>query len=386
MAQSTEQRLQQQFDIWLAESGEAVIQAKGLDKSLLDQVDMENGVLTFTRPSTIRWECKFHPGADVTDAQVAAAEEQLEVLLRDPDYGFLRANLEQVGFDSKTADYRDALANAEVILQRPEREEEEAEEENGGGLVSEESESISWIPMLVCCPQVYRAGCWLRRRMVVMECECWCVPVICGASPQEASPAPAEPVPGPQPADPVEQLPSRLAKAKTEQEQEPASQPVAAVSTADILRHFEPADNARQPSFVSLQLERSVATSQERALASEVFGLVYHAYWNEDYQGALEKTELALSLDPGDARIWYYRGFAQLALGQQQEACACLAEAVKRHPAGGKSRAAVDAALQRIQGDLRVAIQRAVLLAPPARDEARPPAVREDVDRIAQAD
>jgi hypothetical protein len=71
-----------------------------------------------------------------------------------------------------------------------------------------------------------------------------------------------------------------------------------------------------------------------------------------------------VKLDNRDARVWYYKGFSEAALGKQEEAGASLAQAVLLHSQERRNRSAIDAALQRVQGSLREELQRAVLMAP----------------------
>jgi tetratricopeptide (TPR) repeat protein len=98
--------------------------------------------------------------------------------------------------------------------------------------------------------------------------------------------------------------------------------------------------------------------------AKLLYGTVYHKYWERDYAGAEEYLKLARDMEVMDARLWYYQGFVELALGKREEARLSFAHAVKLHAALPRVREVeVNASLQRIQGTLRIELHTALGLA-----------------------
>lgn len=103
----------------------------------------------------------------------------------------------------------------------------------------------------------------------------------------------------------------------------------------------------------------------DHAAARIYFGKGCHAYWCGDYREAQGHLNEAIRLSGEDARPWYFKGFAEAALGESG-AMESFARAVVLQARGKPSRREVGIALQRVQGrtriQLEVAMQQARLL------------------------
>ena len=143
------------------------------------------------------------------------------------------------------------------------------------------------------------------------------------------------------------------------------------ISQADILRHWADRDAGPGVRLVSITRSAGSISAQERAIADGLFRSGCQAYWDGQHQRALDRLRLARDLNEGDARLWYFTGFAQSALGQREAAIASLARAVQLHAKQPRDRSILEA-LQRIQGPQRAELQLALLLAP-GRRPAGPP-------------
>lgn len=108
--------------------------------------------------------------------------------------------------------------------------------------------------------------------------------------------------------------------------------------------------------------------------AGVFFSAGYHEYWNKDYEQALKSLDMALVADDADARVWYFKGFTEQALGRRDDAIDSLSRAVQLHARAGTKRAVIDQSLQRIQGHFRQELHAAVLgvhAATKGRDESK---------------
>jgi hypothetical protein len=99
-------------------------------------------------------------------------------------------------------------------------------------------------------------------------------------------------------------------------------------------------------------------------LANEKFGIAFHAYWQGDYDGAIQVLGEAIEANSRDARCWYYLGLCERALNRTDAAEAALAQAVRLHAAmPAREALAVSKSIERVQGKLRQDLQRALLQA-----------------------
>ncbi len=149
---------------------------------------------------------------------------------------------------------------------------------------------------------------------------------------------------------------------------------ISLTASADRIATLATTEN--RPVYVSDEVEddgqQRVSTVTQRrvrmrsvnpGLASEFYGVGFDAYWKADYAKALKYLNNGLLASDRDARIWYYKGFVEIELGQQDEATASLAEAVRLHLASPGQNRQIARALERIQGDARVRLQEAMLQA-----------------------
>ena len=92
--------------------------------------------------------------------------------------------------------------------------------------------------------------------------------------------------------------------------------------------------------------------------ATAAFGLGCHAYWRGDYQNALTDFNHAVRLFDQDARFWYFKGLTETALGESS-ASDSFGLAVALEAQGKPDSSVVSAALERVQGRMRLRLQAA---------------------------
>jgi tetratricopeptide (TPR) repeat protein len=90
--------------------------------------------------------------------------------------------------------------------------------------------------------------------------------------------------------------------------------------------------------------------------ADRLYGVGLRLYFVGDYAGAEREFAGAIKEDDGDARYWYYRGLARLAQGKQAPAQSDFVEGAKLEKINRPSPAAVNYALERVQGPVRSVI------------------------------
>ncbi|MBI2479299.1 MAG: hypothetical protein HYV60_11885 [Planctomycetia bacterium] len=95
-----------------------------------------------------------------------------------------------------------------------------------------------------------------------------------------------------------------------------------------------------------------------RTAAEMLYGTAYHAYWQRDYDEALDQLTEALQYCDDDARVWYYKGLAEVHLGDDTAATESFAQAVVLHRAA-KSSTRISVALERVQGNWRLRLETA---------------------------
>lgn len=142
---------------------------------------------------------------------------------------------------------------------------------------------------------------------------------------------------------------------------------IATLATMDNTQVYvsdEPLDSGQQRVSTTTRSRRAMSSRNVNpTLASEFFGVGFDAYWKADYSKALTYLNHGLQASDRDARLWYYKGFAEIELGRQHEALASLAEAVRVQLAHPTQNRRVSRALERIQGDARVRLEEARLQA-----------------------
>jgi len=113
--------------------------------------------------------------------------------------------------------------------------------------------------------------------------------------------------------------------------------------------------------FVSLQDEQSEAISSKPARSSfnkeqatELYGMGYHEFYRGNHEEALAYFAEAIDSIEDDARVWYYKGLSEAALGNDGAAVRSLGQAVRLHIDHPEQNSAVSKALSRVQGSFRV--------------------------------
>lgn len=115
-----------------------------------------------------------------------------------------------------------------------------------------------------------------------------------------------------------------------------------------------------QNAFVSVSTDSTnTRRPRDRELGSLFFGEAYHAFWQGDYAAALRLLETALQADDQDARVWYYKGLAELRIGQNEASYQSLAVAIRLHRANTVESSSVNKSLERVQGSLRMELEAA---------------------------
>jgi tetratricopeptide (TPR) repeat protein len=384
--------LNNDWRVWL-EAGDhlPLVDAKKL--TALELLDLDAAKITWSSSLKIRLVCDIKPDVEIVPTDRHKAETQLQVLFADPQAGFLKQTLPNYQFFStNTTDGRGRLGTVLTLAEArlgplvagpqppptaapptptPARKAEPVRPAPTTGVRA--LGPCDCLPCNPCdpCSSVVAGcsppACWSwapRRRFLCGGCAVVEAPV-CGVL---CSPCAAVPPPTKQAAV------GSGSRGRTAQY----------VSHQEIARHFSGQDAAR---FVSLTRPAARSTPQDRTLAAELFRIACQAYWKGDYAAALQQLDLAISLNGGDARVWYFKGFCEVAQGHREAASASLARAVQLHAQQPRDPAIIKS-LERVQGDLRNELQQALLLAPrvppqPPQPQEKPPAA--DLPLVAQA-
>ncbi len=369
----TEANLRSALEVWLKSNAEAVRTAKGL--TLLTIPDLRAGQLKFSPPYGIVFDARQVNPGQITDSNRAEFKRQLEVLFKDAQMGFFAAELHQLDAKLGTSGFNAVLAVFEVQVSG------DKESPKGQACASPCTSCGSRASMETCstCGRIGGVRC---RRHVAVACDCMPAPVACGCQITQASPAPAaqRPAGG---SSGSENLPSRLVQPPS---RSASAKPLTSISYQEILACWSPSSTKPVTALVTANETIKLASAEERQLAAQLFGEAYHAFWQDDYRKSLDQIDVALGIHAGDARLWYYKGLAELRLGSRAAATASLAEAVRLHSLNSPERKQIDAALQRVQGTLRAELQRA-LFAIRSANTVQPskPAPPKAVDKVASA-
>jgi hypothetical protein len=102
-----------------------------------------------------------------------------------------------------------------------------------------------------------------------------------------------------------------------------------------------------------------VAGAVARSLmGNEAVGRIMSLFWAGKYEEALNKAEQHLQTLERDPRLWYFKGFAELALGHREQAERSLARALWLHnTCSAEDQMVVAMALSRVQGKFRLALE-----------------------------
>jgi tetratricopeptide (TPR) repeat protein len=94
--------------------------------------------------------------------------------------------------------------------------------------------------------------------------------------------------------------------------------------------------------------------------ATLMFWTGYTLYWQKEYDEALVRLDAAVKLADNDARFWYYKSLVEKALGEDRAATASLDRAVELHLEGKPRVDLIGNVLEKIQGDERRRLARAL--------------------------
>jgi len=123
---------------------------------------------------------------------------------------------------------------------------------------------------------------------------------------------------------------------------------------------MESTGSAQGVRLVSAAVVRQVSNIPDQELANRYYNAGFSAFWRRDYETALRNLDLAIAACDQDARIWYYKGFAESALKNDDASVVSFARAVRLHLDQPQQSGQVYQALERIQGPRRVQIQMAM--------------------------
>ena len=105
----------------------------------------------------------------------------------------------------------------------------------------------------------------------------------------------------------------------------------------------------------TLAVSQSVA---EENLLRELYGQGVHAYFSNNVSQAHEFLSMAIEQGSKDPRCYYYRGLAYAKLGRPDEAQEDFKKGAEFEAAGGAAQIDVGQALQRVQGSLRLDLEK----------------------------
>lgn len=115
---------------------------------------------------------------------------------------------------------------------------------------------------------------------------------------------------------------------------------------------------------VGAKMRRGSRAIDLRGLAAKdaepMFWKGYRLYWDGQHAEALPLFEAATQLQDQDARFWYFRSLAESALGQAKKAEESARQGADLQLRGLPSQAAISQALERVQGESRAALRRAL--------------------------
>ena len=156
---------------------------------------------------------------------------------------------------------------------------------------------------------------------------------------------------------------SEPSEAKDDEESPFISSTGVRISTTAIVRASRPLGNGSTNGLISLSVGSGAAaqapTHQQIRIAEGFYGEAVRSYWRGDLATARQMAADGLSVNDQDARLWYFKALAEIGLSLEADAVQSLGAAAQvesQHPEQARQ---INRALERIQGHLRVKIQRA---------------------------
>ncbi|MFO0843072.1 MAG: hypothetical protein U0797_11865 [Gemmataceae bacterium] len=115
---------------------------------------------------------------------------------------------------------------------------------------------------------------------------------------------------------------------------------------------------------VGAKVRRGSGAIDLRGLAAKdaepMFWKGYRLYWDGQHAEALPLFEAATQLQDQDARFWYFRSLTEAALGQAKKAEESARQGADLQLRGLPSQGAISQALERVQGEPRATLRRAL--------------------------
>lgn len=108
---------------------------------------------------------------------------------------------------------------------------------------------------------------------------------------------------------------------------------------------------------IALVAVRADGETSEWNMASDAYGRGVHAYFSGRYGDAEAWLNRAVSFNPNDPRIYYFRALSLMRLGRGDEACSDMQLGASLE-AEAPNRYSIGAALQRVQGSDRLTLER----------------------------
>ncbi len=197
-----------------------------------------------------------------------------------------------------------------------------------------------------CCGTVVlrrRTGCKLKRRPAYVCCNC------CNFHP------------GPVVSPNVKTIGESASTSPAESREIASSRVTAERIAAQISRLSDSVDP--HSSFVSTTKRVPEPNTVSLSITNQFYGQGFHQFWQGQYADSLRSLSLAVKYSPQDARAWTYKGLAELRLGDEAAGIDSLARAIVAERSGATQSHKLRAALERVQGDLRIQLENARILA-----------------------
>jgi tetratricopeptide (TPR) repeat protein len=126
-----------------------------------------------------------------------------------------------------------------------------------------------------------------------------------------------------------------------------------AVKNSSVALHASYSASPTIPATQDLFAPRGI---EAKMLASELFGRGYHYFWQGEYKKAYDVVTQGINANGSDPRLWYYKGFCEIALNQKEEARISLITAILLHEKS-KNPSEVTSAIERVQGRYRAELE-----------------------------
>jgi tetratricopeptide (TPR) repeat protein len=156
------------------------------------------------------------------------------------------------------------------------------------------------------------------------------------------------------------------------------------LQAASMVPSVRPSERKTRAVLQLVSLEKpKVESATDFGSAIAHYSKGYSHFWQCRYQAAFDEFSRATQSFPDDARFWYYKGFAELGLGRNEQAEESLGHAVALHSRNQPDDRITADALERIQGEFRQKLREVQLKAKLLPLRPLSPANAETADRVA---